>query len=42
MPFAWFWLVLARIVQDALCHLHGFGYACTYNYAYAYSYAGHV
>ena len=25
MPFAWFWLVLVRIVQDALCHLHGFG-----------------
>ena len=25
MPFAWFWVVLARIVRDVLCHLHGFG-----------------
>ena len=36
MPFAWFWpvvchlhacgkLVVARIVRDARCHLHGFG-----------------
>ena len=25
MSLAWFWLALARIVQDALCHLHGFG-----------------
>ena len=24
-PFVWFWLVLVRIVQDALCYLHGFG-----------------
>ena len=25
MPLAWFWLALARVVQDVLCHLHGFG-----------------
>ena len=27
MPFAWFWLVLARVVRDVLCHLRGFGYS---------------
>ena len=25
MPFAWFWQVVARIVVDIICHLHGFG-----------------
>ena len=27
MPIAWFWSVVARIVQDVLCHLHGFGWS---------------
>ena len=25
IPIAWFWSVVARIVQDVLCHLHVFG-----------------
>ena len=25
MPCAWFWSVVARVVRDVLCHLHGFG-----------------
>ena len=25
MPFAWFGVVVASIVVDLLCHLHGFG-----------------
>ena len=25
MKFAWFWLVVVRIVRDVLCPLHGFG-----------------
>ena len=26
MPIAWFWRVVARIMQDPLCHLHGLGH----------------
>ena len=37
MPFAWFWVVVARVVRDGLCHLHGFGQSwlelCRMSYA---------